>query len=195
MAKPRKQRRPFLTSRLIEVVLAAFVLAVTAPMSYAMSAHDFTLRAIDGSALPLQRFRGQPIVLVNTASQCGFTPQYKDLQTLWDTYRDRGLIVVGIPSNDFGRQEPGSAQQIKTFCEVNYGVNFPLTTKQHVIGSQAHPLYRWIVAELGAQKAPQWNFHKYLIAPNGSLAASWPSHIRPLSLDVKRAIEAMLPTP
>jgi glutathione peroxidase len=185
----------FRFSHLIVYVLTALLVAATAQTSRAASAHDFTLRTIDGSDLSLQRFRGQPILLVNTASRCGFTSQYKGLQRLWDTYRERGLMVVGVPSNDFGRQEPGSEQQIKQFCEVTYGINFPLMAKQHVIGSQAHPLYRWIVAELGAQGAPQWNFHKYLIAPDGSLAAAWPSRVRPLSPEVQRVIEDLLPNP
>jgi glutathione peroxidase len=183
----------FRTSHPILAVLIASLVATAAQTRTAISAHDFTLRTIKGRELPLERFRGQPILLVNTASHCGFTPQYKGLQTLWETYRERGLMVVGVPSNDFGRQEPGSEQEIKQFCEVNFGVDFPLMSKQHVIGTEAHPLYRWIVAELGEDSAPRWNFHKYLIAPDGRLAATWPSHVRPMSSDVKRAIEAMLP--
>ena len=195
MIQSPEQRRHFRPAHLIVAVAAVCVLIATAHANRPTSAHDFALRAIDGSDLPLQRFRGQPILLVNTASRCGFTPQYKELQTLWDIYRTRGLMVVGVPSNDFGRQEPGSEPQIKQFCEVNYGVNFPLTAKYHVVGSQAHPLYRWIVAERGAQAAPQWNFHKYLIAPDGRLTAVWPSHVRPLAPEVTQAIEALLPTP
>ena len=103
-------------------ILAFSALAAMSQVSWAVSAHDYTLKKINGQALPLRKFRGRPILLVNTASRCGFTPQYKTLQALWEKYQECGLVVVGVPSNDFGRQEPGSARQIQQFCEVNYGV-------------------------------------------------------------------------
>jgi glutathione peroxidase len=103
------------------------------------------------------------------------------------------LVVVGVPSNDFGRQEPGSAQHIQQFCELNYGVNFPLTAKQRVVGREAHPLYHWIVSELGAQHAPRWNFHKYLISSDGQVVGTWPSHVDPLAPEITRVIEGLLP--
>lgn len=174
------------------VFLVTAVLTVSVQTGLAMSAHDFTFRTIDGKDLPMQGFRDQPVLLVNTASYCGFTPQYKDLQSLWETYRERGLMVVGVPSNDFGQQEPDSAPQIKQFCEVNFGVDFPLTTKQHVIGKEAHPLYQWIAAALGKERIPTWNFYKYLIAPDGSLAGAWSSHVQPLSPEITQAIETLL---
>jgi glutathione peroxidase len=133
-------------------------------------------------------------LLVNTASRCGFTPQYKPLQALWEKYQECGLVVVGVPSNDFGRQEPGSARQIQQFCEVNYGVKFPLTAKQRVVGREAHSLYHWIVSELGAQHAPRWNFHKYLISPDGQVVGTWPSHVDPLAPEITHVIEGLLPT-
>lgn len=164
------------------------------PTRTGMTAHDFSFTSIDGKPLPMKQFAGKAVLLVNTASQCGFTPQYTDLQKVWSTYRDRGLVVLGVPSNDFGGQEPGSAKQIKEFCEVNFDVDFPLTDKQHVIGAKAHPLYKWIGAELGEDALPKWNFHKYLIAPDGMLAEVFPSQAKPTGKAVTTAIEAALKT-
>src|SRR6516165_7040454 len=112
-------------------------------------AYRFEFTSIDGDSLPLDAWRGRPVLVVNTASYCGYTPQYGDLQALWQRYRDRGLVVLGVPSNDFGRQEPGSTGQIKEFCTTNYSVDFPLTEKCRVIGGEAHPFYRWIAESLG----------------------------------------------
>ena len=157
-----------------------------------MSAHDFSFPAIDGGTLRLADLKGKPILVVNTASECGYTPQYAGLEKLWRTYRERGLVVLGVPSNDFGAQEPGAEPAIKSFCQTNYGVDFPLTAKQTVIGGKAHPFYRWIAAELGEDAAPKWNFHKYLVAPDGSLAGLWPSAVDPLDRKIITAIEAAL---
>lgn len=157
-----------------------------------MSAHDFKFTAIDGAPLPLSRFKGKPILLVNVASECGFTPQYKQLQELWARYRDKGLVVLGVPSNDFGGQEPGSEAEIATFCESRYAVDFPLTAKQTVVGGGAHPLYGWIAAEAGEGGAPRWNFHKYLIGGDGALRGAWPSKVSPTAAEVTAAVEAAL---
>jgi glutathione peroxidase len=157
-----------------------------------MTAHDFSFPAIDGNTLRLADFKGKLVLIVNTASECGYTPQYADLELLWRKYRDRGLVVLGVPSNDFGRQEPGSEADIQSFCTTNYGVDFPMTAKQAVIGGSAHPFYRWVVAEFGEAAAPKWNFHKYLVAPDGSLAALWPSGVKPLDPEVTAAIEEQL---
>jgi glutathione peroxidase len=157
-----------------------------------MSVHDFSFPAIDGGTLSLADFKGKPVLVVNTASECGYTPQYAGLEKLWRTYRERGLVVLGVPSNDFGAQEPSTEPVIKSFCQVNYGVDFPLTAKQTVIGGRAHPFYRWVAAELGEDAAPKWNFHKYLVAPDGSLAGLWPSAVDPLDRKITAAIEAAL---
>jgi glutathione peroxidase len=156
-----------------------------------MTAYDFDFESIEGGSLPLKAWRGKPILVVNTASFCGFTPQYTDLEKLWGKYKDRGLVVLGVPSNDFGQQEPGSAKEIKAFCET-YDVSFPLTEKQKVLGPEAHPFYRWIAAELGDAGVPRWNFHKYLIDANGDLAGAWPSRVTPLSPEVTGAVEQAL---
>jgi glutathione peroxidase len=157
-----------------------------------MNAHDFSFTAIDGTALPLAAYRGRPVLLVNTASFCGFTPQYAELEALWRRYRERGLVVIGVPSNDFGAQEPGSAQEIRDFCQNSYAVDFPLTEKQMVVGAAAHPFFRWIADELGEAGAPRWNFHKYLVDPDGSLAGAWPSAVRPNDGAILAELEPLL---
>ena len=158
----------------------------------ATSAYDFSFNDIDGEPLELSRFAGQALLVVNTASACGYTPQYAELETLWTRYRARGLVVLGVPSNDFGAQEPGSEAEIKQFCQTNYTVDFPLTQKQRVIGGDAHPFYQWVVDEVGEVAAPKWNFHKYLIGPDGSLAGLWPSDVSPLDPEITETIDALL---
>ena len=157
-----------------------------------MSAHDFSFNDIDGKLLELSRFAGQALLIVNTASECGYTPQYAELEMLWTRYRARGLVVLGVPSNDFGAQEPGSEAEIKQFCQTNYAVDFPLTQKQRVIGGDAHPFYQWVVEEIGEVAAPKWNFHKYLIGPDGSLAGLWPSDVSPLNPEIIETIDGLL---
>jgi len=158
-----------------------------------MSAFDFTFSKIDGTELPLSGFRGRAVLLVNTASECGFTPQYAALQKLWERYRERGLVVLGVPSNDFGAQEPGNETEVIEFCRTNYGVDFPLTTKQAVIGASAHPFFRWLEEEYGEALPPRWNFHKYLIGPDGELRGAWPSKVDPLAEEIIASVEEVLP--
>lgn len=158
-----------------------------------MSAHDYSFHKIDGGPLPLKDYRGKAVLVVNTASECGFTPQYKGLEALWRRYGSKGLVVLGVPSNDFGAQEPGTEAQIQNFCERNYQVSFPMTAKVKTIGASAHPFYKWVVAELGEDSAPRWNFHKYLIDGEGNLAEIWPSKIEPGSKTVSDAVERLLP--
>lgn len=166
------------------------------PMSSASAetgdAYQFEFASLDGGKLPLAAWRGRPVLVVNTASFCGYTPQYRDLEALWQQYRDRGVVVLGVPSNDFGEQEPGSAAEIKQFCETNYQVDFPLTEKYRVVGSAAHPFYRWVAANLGEAGAPRWNFHKYLIGPDGQLAGAWPSQVKPTDKAITGEIDGML---
>lgn len=157
-----------------------------------MTAHDFEFQSISGAAIALASFEGKPVLVVNTASRCGFTPQYRELQALWERYRTRGLVVLGIPSNDFGAQEPGTEAEIISFCEVNYSVDFPMTAKQTVIGADAHPFYQWVAATIGENGAPRWNFHKYLIGPQGELINAYPSKVSPLDEALIREIEALL---
>ena len=156
-----------------------------------MTAYDLSFTSIEEQPLPLAGFRGKPIVVVNTASFCGFTPQYTGLEQLWETYRARGLVVIGVPSNDFGQQEPGSSQEIRAFCD-SFAVSFPLSRRETVIGADAHPFYRWVASEVGEAALPRWNFHKYLIDRSGSLVGSWPSQVEPMSAEIRRAVEGAL---
>jgi glutathione peroxidase len=157
-----------------------------------MSAYDFQFTSIDGKPLKLSDYKGKALLVVNTASACGFTPQYMGLETLWRKYKDRGLVVLGVPSNDFGAQEPGTEAEVKNFCTSKYDVTFPMTAKNAVTGSAAHPLYKWIVGQAGEAAAPRWNFHKYLIGPKGKLAGAFPSKVAPESATLTEAIDAAL---
>ena len=159
------------------------------------TAHDFEFVSLDGKPLKLSGFKGKAVLVVNTASECGYTPQYAGLQTLWQANKAKGLVVLGVPSNDFGAQEPGDATAIGKFCAARYGVDFPLTTKQKVIGAGAHPFYRWIAEELGEAGSPRWNFHKYLIDRDGALAGAWPSSVAPDAKELTAAIGAALDAP
>lgn len=134
------------------------------------NAYAFSFTTLVGHhPLPLESFQGKVLLIVNTASKCGFTPQYARLEKLYEQYKDRGLVILGVPSNDFGGQEPGTAEEISNFCKVNYGVSFPMTSKEVVSGKNAHPFYLWAKQKLGFGTAPKWNFHKYLINRNGEL--------------------------
>jgi glutathione peroxidase len=135
---------------------------------------------------------GQPTLVVNTASECGYTPQYAALQKVWEKYRERGLVVLGVPCNDFGAQEPGDAAQIGAFCQKNYGVTFPLADKVVITGRGRHPFYQGVAQGLGEDQLPRWNFHKYLVGADGELLGAWPSKVSPLSKEIMDAIEAAL---
>lgn len=181
--------------------MIAQFLAVTAAllMSFAVNAgetphtaYDFTFTSIEGGPLPLTSFQGKVVLVVNTASFCGFTGQYKALQSVWERYQEEGFVLLGVPSNDFGSQEPGSEKEIKNFCELNYGIDFPMTTKVSVKGKQAHPFYKWAAQEMGTLAKPRWNFHKYLIGPDGHLVEWFSTPTKPTSKRVTRAIETQL---
>ena len=154
------------------------------------SAHDYSFAAIDGETLNLSDYRGKVVLVVNTASFCGYTPQYEGLQTLWEQYKDKGLVVLGVPSNDFGGQEPKSEGEILDFCQGKYGVSFPLTAKMSVKGTDAHPFYQWAGQVLGDEAKPKWNFHKYLVAADGRLVGWFSTPTKPLSPEVTEAIDA-----
>jgi glutathione peroxidase len=158
------------------------------------TAFDFGLRALDGGSLDLAGFAGRPLLIVNTASKCGFTPHYAGLQTLWRDFGRSGLVVIGAPSNDFGAQEPGCAADIATFCRDSYGITFPMTEKIHVRGVAAHPLFQWLAREGGFFAKPRWNFYKYLIGRDGRLVNWFSCFTEPSAPRVHRAIErAVMP--
>ena len=150
-----------------------------------------SLESIGGGPLPTADYKGRVVLLVNTASECGFTGQYAGLEALWRRYKDQGLVVLGVPSNDFGGQEPGSNAEIKRFCEATFDVTFPLADKQVVSGPAAHPLYRWAAVQTGMLGTPNWNFHKILIGRDGRII-DWFSAAGGIGPKLDRAIEAAL---
>lgn len=159
------------------------------------NAYQFSFKSIDGEDMLLSDFRGKAVLIVNTASQCGFTKQYKDLQTLYELYKDQGLVVIGVPCNDFGKQEPGDLETIKNFTQKQYGVTFPLTQKYSVKGNDAHPFFKWAEDQKkGAlfQSSPKWNFHKFLIDTKGDLVKSYGSQVNPSSVKIREEIERIL---
>ena len=143
-------------------------------------------------SIKLSDYKGKVILMVNTASKCGFTGQYKTLETLYQKFKTNGLIIIGIPSNDFGAQEPGSNEEIARFCKINYGVTFPITSKYSVKGDNAHPFYQYAKNELGFGTAPKWNFHKYLINRKGVLVDYFHSTTKPDSPRLVKAISTLL---
>lgn len=157
------------------------------------SIYDFQAQSIDGKPVPLSKYRGQPMLIVNTASACGFTPQFAGLEQLHQTYGDRGLVVLGFPCNQFGSQDPGSDSEIATFCQRNYGVSFPMMSKIDVNGAEAHPLYRWLTAEapgLLGSKAIKWNFTKFLVGRDGRVIRRYAPQDAPQKLagDIEAAL-------
>lgn len=180
------------TRRALILGLAAASGAATSGIAFAQpagmsraNAYAFTFKTLDGGTVPLSAFAGRPILIVNVASQCGFTPQYAGLKGLQDRFGDR-LAIIGVPSNDFN-QEPGGADEILATAKGHYGVLFPLTEKAALRGANAHPFYRWAAAERPLD-TPKWNFHKYLVGRDGQLAAVFPTRIEPMDARVIEAI-------
>lgn len=175
-----------------------FILWVLVCMSFGTNAaekknaHDFSFLSIDHKEINLSDFKGQLILIVNTASECGFTSQLKELQYLHEKYKDKGLVVIGVPSNDFGNQEPLSEEEIYGFTKKNFGVDFILTEKVHVIGKEIYPFYEWVGKQAGAFGRPKWNFHKYLIGKDGELLHWFAPITSPKSQKVITAIESNL---
>ncbi|MCB2021808.1 MAG: glutathione peroxidase [Rhizobacter sp.] len=161
----------------------------------AKTIYDFSALSITGQRADLSTQRGKVMLIVNTASACGFTPQFAGLEQLWEDYRDKGLVVIGFPSNQFGAQDPGSNDEIASFCSLNYGVNFPMMSKVDVNGAKAHPLWQWLTAEapglLGSQ-AVKWNFTKFLIGKDGRVLKRYAPTDKPESLrkDIEAALKA-----
>ena len=158
-----------------------------------MNAYDFTAETLDGKPAPLADYRGKVLLIVNTASKCGFTPQYTGLEALWRKFKDRGLVILGFPCNQFGAQEPGDADEIASFCSLTYDVSFPLMGKIEVNGAGTHPLYAWLKSEkkgLLGSEAVKWNFTKFLVDKSGEVAGRFAPNDTPQSLEKK--IEALL---
>lgn len=172
--------------RLAALFAVLGVATFLAPRAIAQTAYDFTFESIDGGEMPLEAYRGKPMLVVNTASFCGYTYQYEGLQALWERYRDRGFVLVGAPSEDFN-QEYGSDAEVKNFCEVTFGIDFPMTTLVSVRGAEAHPFFAWAAAQTSA---PRWNFNKYLIDGEGRVVRKYDSSDRPDAIAAD--IEALL---
>jgi glutathione peroxidase len=159
------------------------------------SVHDFTLKAIDGKPLALSNFKGQVMLVVNVASQCGYTPQYEGLEKLYETYKGRGFVIAGFPANNFGEQEPGTDSEIQTFCKSKYGVTFPMFSKISVAGGDKVPLYRFLTDRSANPKTGgeiQWNFTKFLVDRDGKVIQRFEPAVEPLSREIVSAIEAAL---
>jgi glutathione peroxidase len=154
-----------------------------------MSLYDLETKTLEGKPMPLSAYRGKVTLMVNTASECGYTPQYEGLQKLHQELAAKGFSVVGLPSNDFGGQEPGDAKQIRVFCTTKYKVEFPLTEKVKTKGEGQHPIYAFLAAKHGE---PKWNFHKYLIGKDGQVLGAYSSKVAPDSPELKKAIEEAL---
>ena len=186
--------RHFAVICLLAVIAVIFTWRGAMASADAQTAYDFSFPSIIGGELHLADYQGKAVLLVNTASMCGFTPQYEGLQKLWEDYRDRGLVVLGVPSGDFGGQEYGDDAAIQEFCEVNFDIDFPMTSKTVVRGSDAHPFFKWALDVMGDENAPKWNFHKYLIGRNGDLVASFDTRVKPGDEEIISAINAALPS-
>ena len=159
---------------------------------YSKLAYDYKFNDIDGSELNLNKFKNKVIVVVNVASQCGFTKQYEDMQKVWENYQNKGVVMLGVPSNDFGKQEPGTSEEIKNFCEAKFGITFPMTEKVSVKGENAHPFYIWARENHGKSAIPKWNFHKIIIGKDGKVLDTFASMTNPSSKKFIKAIEKAL---
>lgn len=168
------------------MIHAALLLIATLFMSPPKTIYDFKVESLDGGTIDFAKFKGKKILVVNTASQCGYTPQYDGLEKLYETYKEK-LVIVGFPANNFGQQEPGTNSEIKEFCKKNYGVTFPMAAKVSVKGDDIHPLFRWLTtkSENGVLDAEiKWNFNKFLLDENGKLLAYFPSKVTPMSGEI-----------
>lgn len=174
---------------------AASAQAPARPGNASEVALDHTVTDIDGRQVSLASFRGKALLVVNVASECGYTPQYEQLQRLYATYQDRGLVVLGFPSNDFGGQEPGSSAEIKKFAADQYGVTFPLFEKIHATGENIAPLYKTLTTATRFPGPVKWNFTKFLVDTGGRVVARFPSDVAPMAAELVAAVEAALPPP
>ena len=159
---------------------------------YDKLAYDFHFIDLDGNPLYLSKYKNKVIVVVNVASQCGFTKQYEDMQNIWEKYQAKGIIMFGVPSNDFGNQEPGDNKEIKNFCESKFGITFPMTEKVSVKGENAHPFYKWARENHGKSAIPKWNFHKIIINKEGKIEETFSSMTNPSSKKFNEIIKKLI---
>jgi len=176
----------------IYIILFMISFLNNAKAEYKEKFYDFKINNINNEKLDLTDYKGKTVLLVNVASNCGFTKQYSELQELYTAYKERGLVVLGVPSNQFGAQEPGSNKQIKDFCETNFNITFPMTSKYQVKGENAHPIYLWAKKNHGKSSIPKWNFHKILINKKGEIEDTYSSFTNPMSKKITNKIEKIL---
>ena len=177
--------------KILVVLLIMFSFFDKVSANYTQLAHEFQFKSIEGKLIDLNLYKGKVIVVINVASRCGFTSQYDDIQKLWTNYKDKNLIVIGVPTNDF-KQEPGSNKDIKDFCETNFNINFPITEKISVLGKNAHPFYKWAKENYGKGAIPKWNFHKIIIGKDGKVSDTFASITNPSSKKFIRFIEEQI---
>ena len=180
-----------------KTVLVSFLIMFTffgnaGKANYEKLAYDFEFKDLDGSIIDLSEFKGKVLVVINVASQCGFTKQYEDMQKIWDIYQSQGVIILGVPSNDFGKQEPGTNEEIKNFCEAKFGISFPMTEKVVVKGPEAHPFYTWAKKNHGNSAVPKWNFHKIIVDKNGKIAEIFTSITNPSSKRFTNTLDKLI---
>ena len=177
---------------LILLIISMFTFFEKVDAKYEKLFFDHSIKDINNETIDLNQYKGKTILLVNVASKCGFTKQYTGLQDLYEKYKDRGFYVIGVPSNQFGGQEPGTNSEIKDFCETNFNITFPLTAKFDVKGENAHPIYLWAKENHGKSSIPKWNFHKILINKKGKIEETYSSFVNPTSKKLINKIEEIL---
>ena len=175
-------------SKLILIFFMIFSFINSAESYQGKSLYDFNFKSINGETIKMEEYKNNVIIVVNVASRCGYTPQYEDLQFVWKKYRENNLIVLGVPTNNF-KQEPGTNEEIKNFCETNFGIDFPMTEKIDVIGTNAHPFYKWAKKNYGLGAIPKWNFHKIVIGKDGKIVDTFASFTKPTSKKFINLIE------
>jgi len=190
-AEVSDERRAEVTAA-VEAQRTRFAAAPDPAQADQATAYQFAFDGLWTDRVPMTAFAGEVVMVVNTASRCGLTPQYEGLQQIYDEYHAHGFEIVGVPANNFLGQEPGSAEEIQEFCTLNYGVTFPMAAKTDVIGETRHPFYAWAETQLGEAAVPQWNFHKLLLGRDGRLIAAFPSRTEPTAEDVRNAITQAL---
>ena len=177
--------------KILIILLIMFSFFNKSLANYSQLAYEFKFKGLSGELIKLSDYENKVIIVVNVASRCGFTKQYDDLQNLWNNYKDKGLVVIGIPTNDF-KQEPASNADIKNFCEQNFNINFPMTEKINVLGNEAHPFYKWAKDNYGKAAIPKWNFHKVIIGKDGKIADTFASITSPSSKRFINSIEKQI---
>ena len=159
---------------------------------YEKLAYEFNFKNLNGNQLNLAEYKNKIMVIINVASQCGFTGQYEDMQNIWNKYKDKGVVIIGVPSNDFGGQEPGNNTEIKNFCEAKFGITFPMSEKVIVKGNDAHPFYIWAKKNHGKSAVPKWNFHKIIIGRDGKIFDTFSSMTNPSSKKFVNVLEKLI---